>query len=522
MASDCVAVTNWKGFGARGRWRTTGDVIGCCALLRTVRCAAIALLMLPALACSEEGNSGGRPVDGGGGRGAGGSIDASEAGGADAATSGAGGSVDASGAGQADATTSGAGVLARAKPFSGSPRMPVAVTYIDVSGVTQTVLASPGRLLLIVEPNSVDATTVTALAEANGASVIAAIPVAGEYWLGVKDGQEATFVSSIASRPGVLLAVPDVPVAVADGVVDLIHATSLAPLSVAGQNIAQFDDFRNPDHCGTHGDEVQAFLSEGAQSVSGYGIGREATDSVFGLARVASGAAQGGSRLIVNMSLQSLGEPNDQQDRSGCEGDPVLRVCSSGTCAGGLPCTGDYRSWKRSEFAFLSQIAALIEHMDSAVRDNTLVVLSAGNAGLDLTTELMDLRSTYPNAVVNMLIVGSRDAPVFKAHNHTSGSSDMLYADGFGLEVPGQPGCVVDGTSFAAPQVANLVAQLSKQFPKLTAAALARAVLNAATPDSNDRLAIPSLSEAVLAAARIGRDAGTPTDAGRDATDASD
>jgi len=57
----------------------------------------------------------------------------------------------------------------------------------------------------------------------------------------------------------------------------------------------------------------------------------------------------------------------------------------------------------------------------------------------------------------------------------------MLYAKGFDVSVPGQRGCSVDGTSFAAPQVANLAAQLANNS-RLTTAQLVNRDRRAARP----------------------------------------
>lgn len=443
---------------------------------------------------------------GGGGAGPGGTD-----GGITGSTDAGGGGGGSNGGGDAG-NQPGQGVLAGAKPFTGPSPAPMPVTYTDDSGQSRTVLASPGQTFMIVDPAILAEPEVADLARRSGASLLAEIPVAGEYWLAVPTGGEAAFLSSVTGSRGVLFAAPDLPIAVSDAV-DLTGATSLTPISLDNAAIAQFDSFRGADHCGSHGDEVQSFLAENGLTVAEYGIGSEATDPLFGLARVAAGGAAGGSRLVVNMSLQSLAEPNDEVDRSGCEMDMSLPPCTSGICGSGMPCAGNYASWKQAQFGFMSQVAALVEHMDPSVRDNTLIVLSAGNSGMDLQSEVRKLRETYGDAMSHILIVGSSNAPANEGHNFSSAAGDMLYANGFGVPVPGQADCTVDGTSFAAPQVANLAARLASQFPDLTTAELLAAIMQAAGPPVDGKLMMPSFEAAAQAAAQSRADSG-PRDAG--------
>lgn len=231
----------------------------------------------------------------------------------------------------------------------------------------------------------------------------------------------------------------------------------------------------------------------------------------MGLARAAIGAEQDRRRLVVNVSLQSAAEPNDSQNRAGCP-DTSSTVCTSGTCGGapGHPCAGSYAAWKKAQYGFLSEIASLLQHMGPRVRGNTLIVVSAGNAGMDLRDEIQQLRKAYPDGFSHMLLVGSTGATETAAHNHSSNAADMIYAKGFGVMVPGQPGCVVDGTSFAAPQVAELAARLSKRFPTLTMDEIARAIDQAAPRDASGRRSIPDFDAAARIAAAISNGTGVP------------
>jgi len=390
-------------------------------------------------------------------------------------------------------------VLQGARPFSGPIPLPAPVTYTDPAGQTGTVLAYPGQVVLIVDPSVLDDAGAQQLIQQNGGSVLAEIPAAGEYWVSTRPGDEGTFITAVAAQAGVSLAMPNVPITVSDGVVDLTGATSLTPISLKQNNIAQIDDFNAAGTCGTHGTEVGAVLAQSGIMLSQFQVGGSVSDVVFGVARLAQGAAAGlEGTLVVNMSLQSTGEPNDQVDRSACQTTPTLSQCSQGAST--------YAKWKAAQLGFLEQIAAMVQHLDPLVRDNTLLVVSAGNAGMNLSPELGDLETKYPDAFSHTMIVGSNNAPtprrppaLAKGHNFSSNDADMIYAQGFGVGIPGNPGCNVDGTSFAAPQVANLAAQLAHQFPNLTSAQIAAAIRRAAVV-TNGKISMPSLADAATAA----------------------
>jgi hypothetical protein len=386
---------------------------------------------------------------------------------------------------------------------------PEAIEYHDFYNQPSVVTATPGQVFLLMDPAVEDGSGVADLVQQQGASLFAQIPAAGEYWVKVTPGQEDTFLTAANLLAGWAAATPDVPVTVSADVVDLSGATSLTPISLNGAAIAQFDSFAGVDHCGSHGAEVQAFLTENGLTVGAYGIGSQSTDPVFGLARVAAGAAAEGHRLVVNMSLQSLAEPNDEVDRSACEMDVTLPQCISGTCAHGKACNGTYSSWKAAQFVFMAQIAALIQHMEPNTRDNTLLVLSAGNSGMNLSSEIAVLTAKYPDAMQHMLIVSSSGAGPGQAHNFSPFAGEVLYAPGFGVAVPGQTMCAVDGTSFAAPQVANLAARLAQQFPTLTTAQLVSVIYEAAKPGADGGLAIPLWADATAAAQRLSVQAGS-------------
>lgn len=404
--------------------------------------------------------------------------------------------------------------LADAFSFSGPYPKSDLVTYTNRDGQIQTVVAFPGQIFLVVPPDAIDAAAAAALIQANRGTVIGQIPKAGLYWARVAVGTESDFIGALQPNPAVVLVVPDAPLETLDAnatplPIPLRGDPSRYPLlPLPGALTAQIDVFGGQDlnDCGlTHGESVNRLLARNDQTVTAYEFGgalREGEhgfaqsngeDVGYGIARMAAGALQKGQKLIVNVSLGAK-SPNDGQNREQCESDPANALCTSGE--------GNYAGWKTNKFAFWVGIASELQHMPDDLRDNTLVVLSAGNSGLNLTREIGLLRSFFPKAFDHMLIVGSTQSietepgtwseSVYPNHNHSycldenalahacgDGDASMIYAPGVDVSIPGTNGCRLNGTSFATPQVANLAARLARKYPNLTTAVLVRAIMGA-------------------------------------------
>jgi hypothetical protein len=409
----------------------------------------------------------------------------------------------------------GTDILDQAMNFGGPHPTPAPVTYDDKSSQALTTLAFPGEIFLVVSPTAMNLSAATSLIQTHGGTVIAQIPAAGLYWVQVGVGTETGFINVVQGNPAVIFAGPNVPLtgSQANQPVDLSEATSTTPLIPSGPNdlIAQFDLFSFApaiDVCGlAHGFGVNGFLEQGGLGAMLYNMNlkglfegkglAEPSDLGVGLARAAEGALSQRQKLIVNMSLQPKNQPNDGRNRQICETNQFDTNCSGD----GSQLVGNYASWKSDESAFLVGIASQLHNMPDNLRNNTIVVISAGNSGLDLTNEIMRIRERLPRALPHMLIVGSlgTNGQPFAGHNHSTSPTDMLYAPGVNVVVPGTGGCLSNGTSFAAPAVANLAARLAQQFPELTSEQLVTAIQNAA-PLVNGLRTLPTLAQATVAA----------------------
>jgi uncharacterized protein (TIGR03437 family) len=404
--------------------------------------------------------------------------------------------------------------------FPGPDPAPGHVTYTNKAGQLITSDAYPGQVFLFIAPGQMDAANVATLAAANNGTVIAQIPTSGLYWIQVRVGAEAAFIAAVQTNPSVIFAGPNIPATGAQaGPVNLGDETTFPPLTLGGP-LGQLDVFGGDLICGAvHGVDVYDFLSlsglapeppydasyiqQGTNQVALdqhlYPLAR-GSDIGAAMAQMAQGNYAARQKLVLNLSLQAAGQPNDGVDRSICETNPNNAICSS---ANGR----NYASWKTDEFSFLVGIAGALEFMPQNLLDNTMVVVAAGNSGLDLTNEIGLIQTLLPNAFTHMLIVGSEGADtsgqpngqVFLGHNHSTDPTAMVYAPGAMVTPPGgTPGCTASGTSFAAPLVAGLAAQLALQSPNLTTAQIVQSIKSAA-PVVNGYRMIPSLAQVTQA-----------------------
>ena len=147
----------------------------------------------------------------------------------------------------------------------------------------------------------------------------------------------------------------------------------------------------------------------------------------------------------------------------------------------------------------MENIYFTIENMPASLREHVVVVLSAGNSGLNLTSEMNFLRAFTPNAIKHVILVGGTEADG-KTRSGSFNSSDiptdqiLAQAENVSATVNGVP-CTSDGTSFAAPQVSRLAAQLNKKFPGHSSAEIVQAIRAAALLQNGYSL-IPTLGRA--------------------------
>lgn len=362
-------------------------------------------------------------------------------------------------------------LLAGQIEFKGQPTDVAAITYKTKSGdvITQD-LALRGFVTLYVDPQTTTSQLSSAATIAGG-RILDAIPHTGLYTVQVIEGQEADFLAAIFVNGYVLDGEP-----------------TTADVNAC---VAAIDSFAaGATTCSApHGNHVEAVAERGGACVTEIDkgplviqalakLGTFATDGILRpqverlLIKEMEAAHAGGRRAVINISMQSTASVSGDINgaRTTCKSAPSAPIC---------------KSVQQGQKEFLRGILAALAAEPASVRDNTLVVISAGNAGVDITQAISDvaLDPRYAEAFKHVKIVGSTDASgAVSQDNNYGGNGTMVYAPG--KNVPTLPGCMESGTSFAAPEVARVMSAMWDAAPSLTSDQVTRALDDALSDSS--------------------------------------
>ncbi len=306
--------------------------------------------------------------------------------------------------------------------YAGSYPAPADVSYIGMNGAACTCYgACPGWVELLVDP-ATDIAVIADFINAGGGNIASAIPAAGLYWVQVTNGTTAAFLTQYFSQPWNV-----------DG------GPAFAP--VLGDSVEMdWDNLVDTDICGAlHGSFTRALAGSRASPDDATLV--DVHDRVMTLPeevlfRMVSAKNEGHS-LVVNLSLQAPANNRVAQgvNRTGCDDDycHAIRV-----------------QQELFFLEFLSVIDSAIR-VEPAVADNALIVIIAGNGGIDLDKEIADAKADYPAAFARMMIVGGTDTNgnISTIRNHLSNntSRNMVYARSENVRI-----CGCDGTSYAGPK----------------------------------------------------------------------
>lgn len=317
------------------------------------------------------------------------------------------------------------------------------VTYMtkDHDSLTVT-FAYPGYAALITDPN-VAATTVREVTQGNGGMIVDASPRSGLFVAQVAPGQEARFLSALYSNPWVRDGAPLSPIA---------DATRLIQIENLGERTNETDVCRK-----NHAAYVEDVLRRSGNAVEQKELGPliQLDIPYYGtwVGHLASlvedemnSAAQSGQQAVINLSLQSL--------ESAAQPSTDNRGCATGLC----------REVRREQLLFLTTLLQKLEFLDANVANNAVLVVSAGNAGVDLDVQLQALKAQFPNAWQRMRIVGATDSSGTVVTAFNSSRSNMVFARGVGVSALGNS---CSGTSFAAPEVARIIDFIWRLVPGL-------------------------------------------------------
>lgn len=263
-----------------------------------------------------------------------------------------------------------------------------------------------------------------------------------------------------------------------------------APRPEAGQ-IVVVDDFQASPGERAHGDETSYVAEQasetGTDNVEEVGVSLSGSDLVHTLSEIAS---RPDKPIVVNLSLGNnpasilMAKIDDYIARKG-ELPPkdVLQQFVDSAVA-------EYGSFAAEDKSLREAIAKLVEQ-------GVTVVIAAGNEGeifhlLEQSGVMVppgfDDNAFYDgNMPEGVIVVGASESnrPSAPAAPFTTPSEDVdVAADGTQVDVGG--GDKADGTSFAAPAVAGLVADMKATTPDLTPAQIERILKQSASGREND------------------------------------
>jgi hypothetical protein len=320
------------------------------------------------------------------------------------------------------------------------------------------------------------------------------------YLVGVTPGSEAAFIAAANKNASILSAIPNGPLGTASDVVDLsglLGPNGELPVvpnlkAQVGNNTYLYvnDDFVNPalacgDNSIPHGVGVDYRASYGLS-----GTGQQMNVfPVNGTSIVPNDIAAANAIAIEDLSFNQTGRAVVNFSQQGAYEDANHNP---------LP-TAIYLA---NENNFLSGLAGQLNSLPDGVLRQTVFVVSAGNgvgdtgtSGLDLSTELQALHNQFPRVFgaldggPHMVVVGGQNDSLgfgfdtgfnySGTANDANGNPLMVYAPGRNVAVNGT-GCTADGTSFAAPAVSSLLAQLLAANPNLTLAQVTQMLMQSA------------------------------------------
>lgn len=298
--------------------------------------------------------------------------------------------------------------------------------------------AYPGLVMILAQPLA-EISTIELSFTAAGGEVEASIPKAGIYLVSVPEGDESVFLSAMYNQPW------------------FMYGSPATPLEIAV--VVPFDYYSNsatPTNCGDdHGDLTSTIARKYGSTVVGVDMEKDlarntGVDMQAKMLEIMESAGNFKGKAVLSFSLQShasyLGV-SDEELRTGCH---TIR-CQT------------VRDEQKIFFAKLLHVMEAEAILNPAAADRSMLIVSAGNAGVDLSIELGELRDKYPNAFSRVKIVGASDqrGQISQSMNRVDGTQpdEMVYARGENtpITIPGLGTVSCDGTSFSAPEIAALM-----------------------------------------------------------------
>lgn len=341
----------------------------------------------------------------------------------------------------------------------------VMVGYKNKEGQLLKVPTFDGIIAVLVEPG-ISLKRVRGLVSENGGKIIGQMPVIGYYVVQVNPGRESDFIQEMFQEPVVRTAFPHILLTTnvalevdnwSDRLPAIFHDAAgnpyfiLLPREAGGQ-------FRLIDkiiQSATHGEVVRYFLK-----------GKNVDPAEQEACQRSKECIQ--LKLDRFDTIKDIGEAIDLHHN-----DPYITVNMS---FGGVEEDLNGTSLppgvvRERNFGFLFQYMNMLEQDTIRGIDRTILIHSAGNAGQDLT-HVFNVLKGMPNsyALDRLISVGAVDeqGKLLDYSNYSTDPRDIIYVPvkektitGFG------PKQLLNGTSFAAPQISYLVNKVLEAYPEL-------------------------------------------------------
>ncbi|MEM5804793.1 MAG: S8/S53 family peptidase [Candidatus Aenigmatarchaeota archaeon] len=319
------------------------------------------------------------------------------------------------------------------------------ITYTDADGKSLTTEGYPGYVYLFSDLGA-DRTAVENAIKAAGGTITDSVPDAGMYLVKVNAGQESTFLSAMYGKDWFLDGSP----AFAIGQDDVLLYDIYSGSGTGDSCYAQHGAFT----------EILAGKLGAPTSHVDFGAMSGFPELIRDAMGKADAAAAAGETKVISISLGpgTTGTITDEDRASGCLSD-VCRMVKS-----------ERRVFWRMFYQALE--AKFRSNPDAA--NSIMFVMSAGNLGAPLDSEMKYLKTFYPNAYKRIKIVGATDegGNVYRGFNHVRDNSEglMAYAQGINVPITTPDGTTTycHGTSFATPQVAAVLEYIWAMNPDLT------------------------------------------------------
>jgi hypothetical protein len=318
--------------------------------------------------------------------------------------------------------------------FDGPAPALVPVTYTSTSGSMVTVDEALEGWVTVFADAETELSQVQSAAEAFGGEIVEAIPKIGLYTVEAPPEDVPAVIAGIRDESFIEAALPSVLAS--------NHGISVLDLEWT------VEDLGDP-----HGVCVEAVASRSGASIERLDA---SNDSWWNLIRSAGLPVLRRVRMAISAA-----------EGAAARGERQVIVSTIGSFSSNCPLEPDQcRSfWKWDWAPYINLMTTGSSH----VRDNTIIVQSAGNVGLDITGVLSDLSSGNQPGWQVFRVVGATEYL-------TNGDTQWNYATEHMLFAPAQNvqagGCVETGTSFAAPEIARTLEEVWREYPSLTSTEL--------------------------------------------------